>query len=170
MQVSIITAGNRASRGSEEQDMNETETDAARNADGHAAAILEMYRACKALEDGAESAIVEGDRYNDTSDVVQRAEEAVLGVEVRGGWYCPGDPQADRKLAEYRILLTVGGPALRIRGELDEHGEAIAAEMEHAGWNTPWTAYRPELCDADEDDWDDALLWFVNCCWFGEGD
>jgi hypothetical protein len=38
--------------------------------------------------------------------------------------------------------------------------------MQHQDWGTPWTDYRPDV--ADNDDWTDALDWFVNCFYFGE--
>ncbi len=43
----------------------------------------------------------------------------------------------------YEITLAGGGPAARITGELDEHGEPYTATLEYQDWGTPWTEYRP---------------------------
>ena len=140
---------------------------AERNADGHAESVLEMYRAYKALDEGADSAKVDGYDYNDVDEIRQRAEECALSVEVRGPWHVPGDQEA-QKADEFRILLTTGGPALQITGDLTEHGEADAgsSRVMVQDWGTPWTEYRPRV--ADEDDYEDAFSWFLSCFYFGE--
>ena len=65
-----------------------------------------------------------------------RIDEDPLSVEVRSGWSQPGQAQAQPN--EFRILLCTGGPAVRIIGELNEHGEPERAQMEHQDWFTPW--------------------------------
>jgi hypothetical protein len=50
----------------------------------------------------------------------ERIEEDPLSVEVRSDWTTPGEEMTP---AEFCILLGTGGPATRIVGELDEHGE-----------------------------------------------
>jgi len=74
--------------------------------------------------------------YHDEDDAEQRISESVLEVLVRGDWHTPGEHSED---AEFEILLTTGGPALRIRGELDHQGEPRRAWLEHQDWGTPWT-------------------------------
>jgi hypothetical protein len=62
-----------------------------------------------------------------------------LSVQVRGDWYSPGERvRDDAEPVEYEILLTTGGPALRIIGRLDS-GEPISATLEWQDWGTPWT-------------------------------
>jgi hypothetical protein len=39
----------------------------------------------------------------------------------------------------YVLLLTTGGPALRIVGSLDEYDEPATAVLEAQDWGTPWT-------------------------------
>jgi len=140
-------------------------THAERNADGHAASILEMYRAWKALNEGEATAQFEGEEYTDTGDLTSRATEAALDAQVREGWHQLGTEADD---GEFQILLTWGGPALRIIGAL-EGGEPSEAEFEIQDWGTPWTGYEPRFAAADdEQEWPDALLWFVGCFYFGE--
>lgn len=70
----------------------------------------------------------------------ERIHEDALSVEVRSGWATPGEPLAAE---EFCILLSTGGPASRIRGELDSHGEPCRAWLEVQDWGTPWTEYVP---------------------------
>lgn len=142
-------------------------THAESNAEGYAEGILELYRAYKALSDGAETAEVEGEEYTDVDAVRERAQESALSVEVRGPWHVPGSDGGAR-LDEYRILLSTGGPALQIVGEIGDHGEPDGEPtMQIQDRGTPWTDYYPDTARA-ADDWDDALGWFVGCFYFGE--
>lgn len=74
-------------------------------------------------------------------DAEQRIQEDALSVEVRSGWYWPFDTESARQPEEFCILLSTGGPASRIRGELDAHGEPDRAWLEVQDWGTPWTRY-----------------------------
>jgi hypothetical protein len=67
----------------------------------------------------------------------ERINEGPLSVEVRSDWASPGEPL---EAAEFCILLCTGGPAVRIRGELDR-GEPVRAWIEYQDWGTPWTQY-----------------------------
>ena len=84
------------------------------------------------------AATLEGDLQTDADSVRRRIEESPLSVQIRSGWVSPGD---DMQAEEFEILLTTGGPALRIRGELDEHKQADRAWLEYQDWGTPWTQY-----------------------------
>lgn len=82
--------------------------------------------------------------------------DAPLSVMVRSTWHEPGqdtDPQ------EYEILLTTGGPALRITGQLDEYCERVSAELQGQDWGVPWLRM-----DAP----DDLLRWFASFFSYGE--
>lgn len=70
--------------------------------------------------------------------------EAPLSVEVRSGWYTPGDDAGAPE--EYAITLSTGGPALRIWGTLDQYGQPDVAWLQWQDWGTPWTnmPYDPE--------------------------
>ena len=93
--------------------------------------------------------------YEDTDDARTQAEESALSIELTGTWEPGTEPKADG----FIILLTTGGPALRIVGELNEHNEPDRAWMEHQDWGTPWTRCH----QADEDD----LLAFASIFYFG---
>lgn len=69
--------------------------------------------------------------------------ESALSVQIRSGWYSPGSTLgADHgSPEEYEILLSTGGPALRIIGRLSEHCEPESAELQMQDWGTPWTHY-----------------------------
>lgn len=78
------------------------------------------------------------EEFPDEDAARERIQEAPLSVQVRSDWTDPGQPM---EAAEFEILLSTGGPALRIVGELDEHREPCRAWMEHQDWGTPWTRF-----------------------------
>lgn len=84
-------------------------------------------------------------------------QEDPLSVEVRSDWVGDGSPLTP---AEYNILLSYGGPAVRIIGELDDNFEPETARLEYQDWGTPWTEYR----EADEV----ALLAYARCFYFAD--
>lgn len=88
-------------------------------------------------------------------DAYTRIQEDALSVEIRSDWTTPGEPMTP---GEFNILLTTGGPAVRIMGELDEHGEPYRAWLEVQDWGKPWTQYFP----ADPD----TLLTYARCFCF----
>lgn len=95
---------------------------------------------------------------NEIEELREELREQALSVQVRGPWYDPGTeaPAPD----EFEILLTTGGPALRIRGDLAEYGTPRRAYMEYQDWGTPWTQY----FDVEGA----TLLEFASLFWFGE--
>lgn len=114
------------------------------NAQGWASSIVEMVAA------------LDGDGDND--DARAAIEQSVLSVEVRSGWYDAGTiPDAPE---EFKILLTTGGPGLRIIGDLDG-GMPSSARLEHQDWGTPWTESHVDLPT-------DTLLTFCQQFYFGE--
>lgn len=106
-------------------------------------------------------ATIDGDEFKSAEDVRERIQESPLSVEVRGGWYSPGGDGDKGKAEEFQILLSTGGPALRIMGELDEHGEPTRAWLEYQDWGTPWTHHYVE-------GFGDVLLKFCQQFYFGE--
>lgn len=68
----------------------------------------------------------------------ERLYESPLSVQVRSGWVSPGE---EMYAYEFEILLCTGGPAIRIRGELDEHMRPDRAWMAFQGWGSPWCQY-----------------------------
>lgn len=90
------------------------------------------------LRELTEAATIEGDLQENAEAVVERIQEGPLSVEVRSGWHSPG---GDNTPEEFCILLTTGGPALRICGDLDEHGEPTRAYLQYQDWGTSWTDF-----------------------------
>src|ERR1035437_752867 len=81
--------------------------------------------------------------FKDAEDAREQAQESALSVEVRSGWGSPGE---EMTAEDFQILLSTGGPALRIRGELNK-GEPSRAWLEYQDWGTPWTEYHGENAD-----------------------
>lgn len=101
--------------------------------------IREGMAALRALEDGAEMAAFDGDEYEDADDLRSRLEERPLSLQVRSGWYHPGAEVPAP--SEYEILLTTGGPGLRIMGELTTYGEPDGGALQYQDWGIRWTDY-----------------------------
>jgi hypothetical protein len=133
--------------------------------------ISNAYEACQFCTEGGEGrdlsrevkALLHEHKYNwDNSDEVAEAieeqmRESALSVDVRSYWQSPGQ---HLEPFEFQVLLSTGGPALRLTGELDEHCEPVRVFMQHQDWDTPWT----QCFDVDHE----ALMWFVGLFWFGE--
>jgi hypothetical protein len=102
-------------------------------------------------------------------DAEQRIQEDPLSVLVRSGWYEPGRPGEEFTSKEYEILLSTGGPATRIRGELDSFGEPDTAHLEAQDWFTPWTEYHGHsVSDTEREPVDpDVLLTYARQFYFG---
>lgn len=103
-----------------------------------------------------------GDDDRKREDAEQTIHEDPLSVEVRSGWYTL-DRDVDKKPAEYNILLTTGGPAARIIGDLDEYGQPESARFEYQDWFMPWTEVRLKQEDSA------ILLRYAQQFYFGEG-
>lgn len=96
------------------------------------------------LRELIDAATIEGEEYKDDETARQRITESPLSVEVRSGWTAPGSTM---EAEDFCILLSTGGPALRIRGELGEHNEPQRAWLEYQDWGTPWTEYHGDGCE-----------------------
>lgn len=94
--------------------------------------------------------------------ITDYANEIPLSVLVRSGWHFPGETFES---AEFEILLSTGGPACRILGELDRGEVAWQAgrrpTIQHQDWGTPWTD-SPYNVDIN------ALQWFCEQFYYGE--
>ena len=135
-------------------------------------AIREMVEAlqvaAKARDDAEDSpeGDTDGQAYRAWEYVERTIHEDALTVEVRSGWYSPGARDADTKPAEYRILLSTGGPAVQIVGSLSEHGEPETAVMQVQDWFLPWTDYHPN--NVLHSEYMEILLAYARCFYFGE--
>ena len=103
--------------------------DAERNGRAWAKEITRMMRKLRKARD------IGDDKARDEAG--QEISGSPLSIEVRTGWYTPGQ----RYLAgadEFCILLSTGGPALRIIGTLSQHDEPETARMQVQCWGIPW--------------------------------
>lgn len=91
-------------------------------------------------------------------------QESVLEISVRGDWYAPGTASEEQDgPCEFRILLTTGGPAARIMGELDGRGLPERAWIEYQNWGTGWQELHGDDAPSQEE-----ILSFTQCFYFGE--
>lgn len=89
----------------------------------------------------------EPESWHDEERARERIQEDPLSVEVRGDWYTPGSEDDGAKPSEYSILLTTGGPAARIVGDLDGYGQPTRARFEYQDWFKPWTEVVSDSAD-----------------------
>ena len=101
-------------------------------------------------------------REDEDDTAIEAAEQTIhedpLSVRVRDGWRSPG-AQSDGP-DEYEILLSTGGPATRIVGELDDHCEPSTARLQSQDWYTTFETFH----DADEE----VLLAYCREFYFGD--
>lgn len=138
------------------------DANAAPDGPGHASAAVAW--AAENPDDAAELAELEtavkldGEEV-DEEQARERIQEDALSVQVRGGWHAPGEE--DNEPEEYELLLSTGGPAVRIVGELNR-GEPTSARLEVQDWFTPWTEHITTGSDHA------ALMTYAGCFFFGE--
>lgn len=99
-------------------------------------------------------------RVTVAESIEEAARAEALSVEVRSGWQSlSGDAL---KAAEWRIVLTTGGPELVLFGHLDRYNGPAAPELRCRDWGTTFESVRTS---SDEDE---ALAWFAGLFYFGE--
>jgi hypothetical protein len=98
--------------------------------------------------------------WYDREDAAREAiQEDALSIEVRSDWVALGESFTP---SEFAILIATGGPAVRIRGTLGNHGEPDRAWLEVQDWFKPWTEYLGE----DPAGLADACLAYARAfCW-----
>lgn len=69
-------------------------------------------------------------------EALERLVENPHDIQFRSGWESDKDELSP---SEFSITLCTGGPAVRIRGELDHNGYPSRAWVEYQDWGTPWT-------------------------------
>ena len=126
------------------------ENHALNNAIGHIESMVEDFKKDQLFE--------KINDYDAQDQLRESVLNSALSVEFRSGWYSSLDDELVPE--EFKILLTWGGPALRIIGELDNYGP-INPKLQFQDWGTPWTDL--EITDSQQD----ALNWFCNCFYFG---
>jgi hypothetical protein len=117
---------------------------------------LSAYESIKELIDARN---IEHESQEDADAAYEAILEDALSVEVREDWHPVG--QAPHEASkEYRILLSTGGPATQIVGELNKHNEPTSATLQAQDWFLPWT----NVIGCDEA----ILLEYAQCFYFGE--
>jgi hypothetical protein len=122
---------------------------------------LDELKDSESLDDAEKEELAElldaADDCESRDEALEVIQQDALLIEVRSGWAPVGDClQAE----EFAILISTGGPAVRIRGELDEYRQPARAWLEVQDWGKPWTRYY----DASQD----VLLSYAQCFYFGE--
>ena len=120
------------------------------NAIGHIESMVEDFKKDQQLQ--------ESNDYNQQDELRESILNNALSVEFRSGWYSLGENNLIAE--EFKILLTWGGPALRIIGELN-NDFPVNPKLQYQDWGTPWTNYKIT------EDQQEALNWFCNCFYFG---
>ena len=139
------------------------EAHAITNARAQLETIKELYRQYKENDSAFVSNL-------DTEEaIVEKAREEALSVEFKSGW--TSNPE-EMEPEEFKILLSTGGPACQVKGNLDQYKQATDIEIQYQDWGTPWEPLQLNSTYADESpnitsDYE-ALEWFCNCFYFGE--
>lgn len=123
----------------------------------------ELMQVGKSAYDAIDEMVTNLNAAHDDNDEPRiRICEDALSVEVRSDWYSPGGDGESSEPVEFKILLSTGGPASRIVGELRD-GEPVSAKLEVQDWFTAWTEYRGDEVS------ESVLLDYCRCFYFGEG-
>lgn len=125
----------------------------------HAVAQAES-QLCSIKEMVAELERLEPSGGRPYEEAIQRIYEDPLSVEVRSGWVSVSDYPGPA--GEFLVLLSTGGPATRLIGELDTFSP-VSVRLEYQDWGIPWTDY--PLSPEDEA----VVLQYCQQIWFGEG-
>ena len=103
----------------------------------------------------------ESNDYNQQDELRESVLNSALSIQFRSGWYSSlYDRVRIGQPAEFKILLSWGGPALRVIGELNDYGP-VNPKLQYQDWGTSWTDY--EITEDQEE----ALNWFCNCFYLG---
>ena len=132
------------------------------NCVGQLETIKELYRNYKEAESN--------DDYETQEKMTYKAEVEALSVDFRSGWSCSPDDLGSPE--EFKILLSTGGPACQIIGNLDQSHQPIDIVIQYQDWGTPWEPLQLNCTYADKSpnitsDYK-ALEWFCNCFYFGQ--
>lgn len=104
--------------------------------DQYAEAVENCEEIPDELRDTLEELEEQAGEYESQEDAERAIWENPLDISYRSGW---ASSREDLEPEEFSILLCTGGPAVRIVGELGNHGEPCRAWIEYQDWGTPWT-------------------------------
>jgi hypothetical protein len=123
---------------------------ALQNAEGHIESIVDDFKKDQQLQDSND--------YNQQDELRESILNSALSVEFRSGWST--NPE-QLEIEEFKILLSWGGPALRVIGDLDQYKQPENIKMQFQDWGTPWTDF--EITESQQK----ALNWFCDCFYCG---
>ncbi len=129
---------------------------ALQNAKGHIESIVANFEDFTFLES---LQVTTQEDENKLDEIRESINNSALSVEFRSGWSTNSEKL---EVEEFKILLTWGGPALRVIGDLDQYKQTENIKLQFQDWGTPWTDF--QLSENQEN----ALNWFCNCFYFGE--
>ena len=133
------------------------ENHALNNAIGHIESMVEDFKEVTYLES---LNVITNEDEEKIEEIRESILNSALSVEFRSGWYSSPESITDLRPEEFKILLSWGGPALRIIGELDDYGP-VNPKLQYQDWGTLWTDF--EITENQQE----ALNWFCNCFYFG---
>ena len=108
-----------------------------------------------------QSNVTTQDQEEQLEEIRESIINSALSVEFRNGWYSDlYHLKGVTEPIEFKILLSWGGPAIRVIGEFEEN-YAVNPKQLYQDWGTPWTDL--EITE----DQQNALNWFCNCFYFG---
>jgi len=110
--------------------------------------------------DGEPCEHLNDEEWHDEDGAQRAIDEDPLSIQCRGEWHDPGQRE-DVQDTEFEILLTTGGPAARIMGELRD-GQPYRAWFEYQDWFKPWTEVGVDSADSA------VMLEYAQRFYFGE--
>ena len=128
------------------------ENHALNNAIGHIESMVDDFKKDQQLQ--------ESNDYDQQDELRESVSNSALSVEFRSGWYSSPESITDLRPEEFKILLSWGGPALRVIGEIEEN-YAVNPKLQYQDWGTAWTDLKIT------EDQQESLNWFCNCFYFG---
>ena len=138
--------------------MNETKqkNHALINALGHIKSIVKDYERLSYLESLNPTTIEQEEEIEQTRESILNS---ALSVQVRSGWTSLNESFEPQ---EFNILLSWGGPSLRIIGDLNEYKEPENPVLQFQDWFTKWEDLKINSQQYD------ALVWYCSQFYFGE--
>ena len=105
---------------------------ALQNAIGHIESIVKDYEKLSYLESLNPTTIEQEEEIEQTKESILNS---VLSIQVRSGWTSLNESFEPQ---EFNILLSWGGPSLRIIGDLNEYKEPENPVLQFQDWFTKW--------------------------------
>ena len=135
------------------------ENHALENCIGHLESMEEDFKTYTKAE--------ESDDYEKQDEIRESIHNSALSIQVRANeWqdsknFFSDCERKDRvKPDQFNILISWGGPALRVVGGLNQYQQPEKPSLQYQDWGTPWTAH-----DLTEDQ-EHILCWWCSMFYF----